>query len=173
VKQISGHDTSRRNWSRAYWMPRADVMKLSMCWNKEIIAQNPGEHRVIPRKNPEDLERIFGRVMKTHVFQKNTWIWGGNTWKEYRTLCLVLTQWQKDCPFPLANLDKLIIHITVDRKIRTYLPQQWEMNPRLTNAVKHQKNYKNKPKMIKIFINIWTIYQDKNQKKKLRNERYI
>jgi hypothetical protein len=53
-------------------MPRDDVMKLSMFCNKEIIEQNPGVHRVKHRKNPEDLERIFGRVMKTHVFQKNT-----------------------------------------------------------------------------------------------------
>jgi hypothetical protein len=44
----------------------------------------------------------------------------------------------------LANLDKLIIHITVDRVIRMYLPQQWAMSPRLTTSLIHLTNHNNK-----------------------------
>jgi hypothetical protein len=79
------------------------------------------------------------------VSQKNTWDWGGNTWKniEHCACAHMVPGWLS---IPLSNLDKLIIHITMDRVIRTYLPKLRRISPRLITVLIHQTNYMNKIK---------------------------
>jgi hypothetical protein len=75
--------------------------------------------------------------------------------------------------FLLARMDIIIIHMTIDRVTRKFLPQQWRMIPELSTVLITSQILRKIPERIKLYISNCTVSSNEIQKQKWKYEGYF
>lgn len=103
-------------------------------WGRLKTRQSPWEERAAQTQNSRDLQRVSPgpqqRIM-VHVCEGSTWGWGEDPSKRVGGTVAGLTQSWEWGLFPLARLEKFLIHTALGRTLRKVSSQLWRiLSPR-------------------------------------------